>query len=194
MGKVVVHKSMSLDGFVTGPDVRVDQAMGAGGERLHEWMFVEDVDPADAQVAAENYSTERVGAVLMGRTHFTVGIGHWGEDGAFRMPCFVVTHRPAEPVVTGPTTFTFVTDGLGAALGRAQDAAGDKDVNVMGASISRQLLAAGLVDEVRINLVPVLLGDGARLFDGLGPDGPRFERTRVVDSPRATHVTYRVVR
>jgi dihydrofolate reductase len=194
VGKVVVHKSMSLDGYVTGPDVRVDQALGEGGERLHAWMFADDIDPADARVAAESYSTERVGAVLMGRTHFTVGIGHWGDDGTFRLPCFVVTHRPAEPVVKGPTSFTFVTDGLEAALARAQDAAGAKDVNVMGASTSRQLLVAGLVDEIQINLVPVLLGDGARLFDGLGPAGPQLERLRVVDSPRVTHLRYRVVR
>lgn len=194
MGKVVVHKSMSLDGYVAGPDVRVDQALGAGGEQLHAWMFADDIDPADAEVAAESYSTDRVGAVLMGRTHFTVGIGHWGDDGTFRMPCFVVTHRSSEPVVKGPTTFTFVTDGLEAALARAQDAAGSKDVNVMGASTSRQLLAAGLVDEVQINLVPIVLGGGARLFDGLGPDGPQFEHVRIVDSPRVTHLTYRVLR
>lgn len=194
MGKIVVHKSMSLDGYVAGPDVGVGQGLGVGGERLHSWMFADDVHPADAEVAAESFSTDRVGSVLMGRTNFTAGIDYWGEDGTFRMPCFVVTHRGAEPVVKGPTTFTFVTDGLEAALARAQDAAGAKDVNVMGASTSRQLLAAGRVDEIQINLVPIVLGGGTRLFDGLDTEATRFEPLRVIDSPRVTHLRYRVVR
>lgn len=193
MGNVVVYKSMSLDGFVAGPNVSVGQPLGEGGEQLHEWMFRSDVDPVDTQIASAMFSTDRVGAVVMGRTHFTVGLGHWGDDGTFHVPCFVVTHRPSEPVVKGPTTFTFVTDGLESALEQAQAAAGGKDVNVMGADTSRQLLKAGLVDEVQIDLVPVVLGGGARLFDGPSDGISGFEQIRVIDSPHVAHVRYRVL-
>ena len=188
----VVHMSMSLDGFVAGPNVRVEHPMGEGGERLHEWMFGGAGDPADARVAAEMFSTETVGAVVMGRTTFTVGEAAWGVDGTFGVPCFVVTHRAAETLVKGPTTFTFVTDGIESALAQAEAAADGKDVNVMGADTVQQLLRAGRLDEIQINLVPVLLGDGTRLFDGLGTGHVELDRARVVESPRMTHLTYRV--
>jgi len=191
MGDVVVHMSMSVDGYVAGPDVSEEHPLGVGGERLHEWMFVDPMDPTDARVAAEAFSTERVGAVLMGRTTLTVGLRWWGDDGTYRVPCFVVTHRPAETLVKGPTSFAFVTDGLDSALAQARAAAGDRDVNVMGAATASQLLRAGQVDRVHLNLVPVLLGDGARLFDGV-PQGVDLERTGTVTSSRADHLTYRV--
>lgn len=194
MGCVVLHVSMSLDGFVAGPRPRKEQPMGEGGERLHEWMFAKPVDPGDARVAAEMFSTATVGAVVMGRTTFTCGEALWGEDGTYRMPCFVVTHRPAETLVRGPTRFTFVTEGIERALAQAKEAAAGKDVNVMGADTAQQLLRAGLLDAIQINLVPVLLGEGARLFEGLGTTRVELALTRVVASPRVTHLMHRVLR
>jgi len=192
MGKVRVHMSMSLDGFVTGPNVSLDDPMGVDGERLHEWMFDPHGDPRDAEVAAEMYSTRTTGAVIMGRRTFDVGEDPWGEDGTFQLPCFVVTHRSAENVVKGSTSFTFVTDGIRGALARAQAIAGDRAVNVMGAETTRQFLHERLLDEIHLNLVPVLLGGGTRLFEPLGTARVELERTRIVESPAVTHITYRI--
>jgi dihydrofolate reductase len=194
MGKVRVHMSMSLDGFVTGPDVSHENPMGVDGDRLHQWMFATPVDPRDAEVAAEMYSPRTTGAVIIGRRTFDLGEKPWGENGTFHLPCFVVTHRPKDRLVKGPTTFTFVTDGIESALAQAQAAAGDRGVNVMGAQTARQLLRDGLLDEIHLNLVPVLLGGGTRLFEDLGPDSMELERSRVVESPAVTHLTYRVVK
>jgi len=194
VGQVHLHMSMSVDGFIAGPDVSIEHPLGVGGQRLHEWMFTDPVDPDDADVVGTMFSTDRVGAVLMGRTHFEVGIGPWGDDGTFRMPCFVVTHRPADPVVKGPTTFTFVTDGVERALELAQAAAGDKHINVMGANLAQQMLRAGQIDEIQLNLVPVLLGDGVPLFAHLGDHHIELHRTAVMPSSTVTHLRYRVVR
>ncbi|MDQ3787455.1 MAG: dihydrofolate reductase family protein [Actinomycetota bacterium] len=163
MSKVLVHASMSLDGYVAGPDVSLDHPMGVGGERLHEWMFTERVDPADqALIKAVHAET---GAVVLGRRTFDVGLRHW-EDVPYPVPSFVVTHetRPDLPQKSG--TFTFLA-GVEEAVERAKAAAGEATVTLMGADIQRQALAAGVVDEVLINLVPVLLGAGEKLFDGL---------------------------
>jgi dihydrofolate reductase len=186
--------SMSLDGFVTGPDVRVEHPMGVGGERLHRWLFADPGDPRDAEVAAEMFSPATTGAVIMGRRTFEVGVGLWGDDGTFRLPCFVVTHRPAERLVKGTTSFTFVTDGLEAALQRARAVAGQRDVNVMGATAIQQFLIEGLLDELQINLIPVLLGSGTRLFERFSGTPLELDRTRVVETPSVTHLTYRVVK
>lgn len=194
MGTVRAHMSMSLDGFVAGPDVRREHPMGVGGERLHEWLFARPGDPRDAEVAAEMFAPAQTGAVIMGRRTFEVGEDPWGEDGTFHLPCFVVTHRPAPTLVKGATSFTFVTDGIRAALERAQAAAGPRGVNVMGAATTQQFLRAGLLDELQINLIPVLLGTGVRLFEELGVAPLELERTRIVESPAVTHLTYRVVR
>jgi len=191
MGKVVVYKSISLDGYVAGAGAGVARPLGEGGEALHQWLL-SGTDPRDAEVAAAMFSTDTVGAVAMGHTTFVCGEAPWGDDGTFRVPCFVVTHTPREPLVKGPTTFTFVTGGVKAALEEAQAAAGAKDVNVMGGATSRQALAAGLVDEVQLSVVPVLLGAGVRLFDGLGPGDLGFERTWLESTAGATHVRYRV--
>lgn len=193
MGKVRLHMSMSLDGFIAGPDVGVAHPMGKGGERLHDWMFAGAGDPRDAEVAAEMFSTETTGAVVMGKRTFTVGEGPWGDDGTFRMPCFVLTHTPTETMVKGPTTFTFVTDGIESAVEQARAAADGKGVNVMGANTAQQFLSAGLLDEIQINLVPVLLGNGVRLFDHLGTEHIELERTRVIEASRMTHLTFRVL-
>jgi dihydrofolate reductase len=130
----------------------------------------------------------------MGRRTFDLGEGPWGEDGTFHLPCFVITHRPADKLVRGPTSFTFVTDGIQTALARAQAMAGDRAVSVMGAETTRQFLRDGLLDEIQINLVPVLLGGGTRLFEHLGRAPMELERTRVVESSTVTHLTYRIVK
>jgi dihydrofolate reductase len=184
---------MSLDGFVAGPNVGIEHPMGVGGERLHRWLFDPQRDVKDAEVAAEMFAMQTTGAVIMGRRTFDVGEAPWGADGAFHLPCFVVTHRQASTLVKGPTSFTFVTDGIQDALARAQAAAGDRAVNVMGAEMTRQFLRDGLLDEIQINLVPVLLGGGTRLFEDLGRHHMELERTRVVESPAMTHLTFRIM-
>ena len=194
MGTVRVHMSMSLDGFVTGPDVSVEQPMGVGGERLHEWLFAAS-DATDIETAAEMFSTRTTGAVVMGRRTFDVGEQPWGEDGTFHLPCFVLTHRAAPTLVKGKTSFTFVTEGPERALALAQTAAGDKAVNVMGADTIQQFLRRSFIDEIHLSLVPVLLQAGTRLFEHLGPDRIELERTRaILPSSGVTHLTYRIPR
>jgi dihydrofolate reductase len=195
MGNVVLYMSTSLDGFIAGPNVDVDRPMGEGGERLHEWLSTgSTADPRDAEVASEMFATETTGAVVMGRRTFDVGEGPWGDDGTFGMPCFVLTHTPAETLVKGATTFTFVTDGIDSALAQAKAAAGDKHINLMGANTAQQFLSAGLLDEIQINLIPTLLGDGVRLFDHLAKSQIELERTRVIESSGVTHLRFRVLK
>jgi len=188
MTKVIVSMSMSLDGFAAGPNVSVTHAMGERGERLHTWLFEAQPGGADAEQARE--LTARVGAVVTGRRTFEVGIGHWGAT-PYPGPCFVVTHheRPDLPQEHG--TFTFVTDGVARAVELARAAAGDRDVLVLGgASLVQQCLRAGLVDEIRIQLVPVLLGAGTRLFEDLGAEHIELVGTGVVASSAVTHLRF----
>ncbi|QYC39799.1 hypothetical protein Nocox_10900 [Nonomuraea coxensis DSM 45129] len=189
MGVVVLYKSMSLDGFVAGPEVSAEHAMGRGGTRLHEWMFTDRPDPRDKEVLASMGAS--AGAVVVGRRTFDVGLPHW-QDTPYPAPTFVLTHRTRDDLVMRSATFTFVTDGVEAALKAARNAAGDQDVVVMGAETGRRFLRAGLLDELLINLVPVVLGSGVRLLDDL----PRIEltRTQVIASDAVTHLRYRVVR
>ncbi|MBB2740625.1 UNVERIFIED_ORG: dihydrofolate reductase [Microbispora rosea subsp. rosea] len=203
MGKVLLNMSVSLDGFSAGPDVGVERPMGQGGERLHEWLFDSDADrgaydtqksasSADAEVSDDLFAA--TGAVVVGRRTFDVGVGLWG-DTPFPLPCFVLTHEAREELVMKRGTFTFVTDGIQSALKHAQEAAGEKNVLVMGgANIAQQFVKAGLVDEIQIQLVPVLLGAGTRLFDNLGTDHIELERTMLNESPHVTHLRFRVVR
>ena len=192
MGKIYAFMSMSLDGFIAGPNVSVANGMGDGGEQLHEWIFAGQSDEEnEAREIAQFTST---GAVLMGRTMLDVGISHWGDDPTFHAPVFVVTHRPAEPIVkAGGTTYTFVTDGPDAALRLARVAAGEQDICVIGgAAIVRHYLHAGVIDELTLHVVPILLGDGTRLFTG--PDDRAIELTPVdgrVDSDGVTHLRWR---
>ncbi|GAA3929259.1 dihydrofolate reductase family protein [Actinomadura viridis] len=178
--------SVSLDGFTTGPDVREEEPMGDGGERLHEWHAGKGPDGGvDLGVVREDTA---VGAVLIGRRTFDLGLGPWGGTPWPGVPSFVVTHRTREDL-RGDNGGTFAFDGLKAAARRAKDAAGDKEVWVLGADVARQLLRAGLLDEVRIHLVPVLLGEGTRLFAG--------ERAELVPVGKpvagaVTHLRYRV--
>src|ERR671936_1923960 len=197
MGKVIADQSMSLDGFSTGPNVGPGNGMGDGGEQLHEWMFAEgDGAAINAGVREDTPFNllQRSGAVVVGRRMFDVGEEPWGENPPFHQPVFVVTHRARDPIVKeGGTTYTFVTGGVAAALARAKEAAGGKDVVVVGgADVIRQCAEAGLLDELRLHLAHVLLGDGTRFFDRIDPKRVTLERTHIVDAPGVTHLTFRV--
>jgi dihydrofolate reductase len=212
MSSVTCQISISLDGFAAGPDQSNENPLGVGGERLHEWAVATDTwrrqhgseggaHNADSDVAAE--SMQGIGAFIMGRKMFGGGnddgswdeawSGWWGEDPPFHAPVFVLTHHPREPLeMQGGTTFKFVTDGIESALEQARAAAGEGDVAIAGgASTVQQYLAAGLLDELHLHIVPVLLGSGERLLDGVGD--PTLEPVKVVASPAVTHVKYRVV-
>ena len=209
MSKLRLTISMSLDGFVAGRDQTLEQPLGAGGEALHEWAvgtraFRElhgregGEDSVDSEVIEEHSS--RLGATIMGRRMFSGGEGPWeddpnangwwGEDPPFGAPVFVVTHHQREPLVLGSTTFTFV-DGIDDAIRQAREASGGRDVQVSGgASVAQQALNAGLLDELRIHVAPLILGGGVRLFDQA--ERRPIELTDVVGSPRVTHLTYAV--
>jgi dihydrofolate reductase len=203
MGKVVFEISMSLDGFIAGPNDRPGLGLGEGGERLHEWVvelaswrerhgLAGGQTNRDAELLDE--ALRNTGASIVGRRMFDNAEG-WGENPPFDMPVFVLTHQAREPLVKGGTTFTFVTDGIESALAQARAAAGAKNVAIGGgANIAQQYLKAGLLDEIEIHLVPILLGDGIRLFDHLGDAQIELERTRVIDSPSVTHLRFRVVK
>jgi dihydrofolate reductase len=200
---------VSLDGFVAGPNQSVENPIGEGGMRLHEWAFqtatwreqhgLEGGErTADAEVADE--VVQGVGAYIMGRKMFGGGdgpweatwTGWWGEDPPFHAPVFVLTHHSRDPLpMQGGTTFTFVTNGIESALKQAQEAAGDKDVAIAGgASAVKQYLAAGMLDELYLHIVPVILGAGERLLENVGD--PILEPVKVIASPAVTHVKYRV--
>lgn len=187
MARVLAEFSLSLDGCIAGPGVAVDNPMGDGGEALHDWMFRDDAGQVNARARCE--MVERTGAVVLGRRTFDAGIAHWGGT-PFPAPAFVLTRRPL-PAGIDPG-FVAAGDGIEAALRRARDAAGTRDVRLMGADVTRQFLAAGLVDEVVVQLVPVVLGDGARPFPAGHPG--RLVRTACVAAPYATHLRFDVVR
>jgi dihydrofolate reductase len=193
MSKVTSQISMSLDGFITGPNVRVGNGMGDDGDRLHDWMFDAKTE-TDAAIVAERYAS--TGAVVIGKRMFDVGFEPWGDPPPFGMPVFIVTHEQREPLpMQGGTTYTFVTDGIEAALELARVAAGDRNVGIWGgANIMRQYLKAGLLDEMHIDLIPILLGNGIRLFEDLDPEGIELRRTGSIETPGATHFRFEVVR
>jgi dihydrofolate reductase len=190
MGTVIFDTSMSLDGFMTAANVRPEEPMGDGGQRLVEWAFGEDERNREY---LEN-SVAALGAVIAGRRTYDLSLPWWGANGPSgdaRAPVFVVTHEPpAESPENG--VYTFVTGGIEDALAQAQAAAGDKPVCVMGgADVGRQYLRAGLLDEISIHLVPVLLGSGTRMFEEIKAD---LVAADVVQTPAATHLRYRVNR
>ena len=214
MGKVRVHISTSLDGYVAGPNQSQDEPLGEGGERLHDWLValkswreqagMEGGEEGGVSNGVFEEATDNVGAEIMGRGKFGPARrgswgedpwqGWWGDDPPFRKPVFVLTHHEREPLTLTDTTFTFVTDGIEAALDRAREAAGDKDVFIGGgAATINEYLAAGLVDELELHVVPILLGGGARLFEGVGPD-VKLELVSVLEAPGVTHLKYRVVK
>ena len=185
MALVEADISMSLDGFVTGPDLAGFPGLGRGGEALHAWLG----HPEGSRLCNEIIFASS-GAVVTSRSVYDVTDGWESEDGFYRMPVFVVTHRPHDVVRKGETTFTFVTDGVAAAITAAAAAAGDQRVHIMGgASIIRQALRTGLVDRLRVHVAPVLLGAGTALFTG---EGPGLTHLETLDTPGATHLTYEV--
>jgi dihydrofolate reductase len=211
VSKVKASISVSADGYVAGPNQSLENPLGEAGERLHEWVLPLRAwrEPHGLEGGEVNASTPvveeslaNVGAQIMGRGMFGGGPGPWSEDPwpgwwgdepPFRMPVFVVTHHAREPLALSDTTFTFVTDGIEPALGQAQAAAAGKDVMVAGgANVINQYLAAGLVDEIELHVVPLVLGGGARLFAGLSPD-LRLEQIHAVEAPGVTHLKYRIV-
>ena len=195
MSKVTCDSGVSLDGFSAGPDQSREDPLGKGAERIHRWMFEEpEANKAERDAIVE------AGAYIMGRHMFGPDRGEWdldwhgwwGAEPPYHAPVFVLGHREREPVeMEGGTTFHFVTDGIEAALERAREAAGDRTVSIAGgASTVQQFLRAGLIDELRLHIAPVVLGAGERLLDGVGD--LRLEQLEVTSSALVTHVRYRV--
>jgi dihydrofolate reductase len=204
--------SISLDGYVAGPNQSEEHPLGEGGEQLHEWVIKlaawrqshgREGGEVNASTPLMEEALARAGAIVMGRNMFGGGPGPWGDDPwqgwwgdepPFHVPVFVLTHHPREPLVKeGGTTFTFVTDGIESALEQAREAAGERDVAVAGgADVARQGLAAGRIDELQLNVAPVLLGSGTRLFEDGAGAGQELEQTLVVHTPDVTHLRYRV--
>ena len=214
MTQLKLDISVSLDGFVAGPNQTLEEPLGEGGELLHEWVLAtkswreshgREGGEASVDDEVSQETIDSAGATIMGRRMFSGGAGPWesdpnadawwGDEPPFHHPVFILTHHAREPVTKeGGTTFTFVTDGIESALDQARVAAGDKDVRLGGgASVAQQYLKAGLLDEVQVHVVPMLLGGGVRLFeDGLA-DTPALEQTRAIESPTGVmHLTYRV--
>lgn len=192
MGKVIIDITMSLDGYVTGPNDNPENGLGDGGMVLHEWVF-EGRTPADEPFL--DATAQTLGACILGRRTFDIAEGTWGDNPPFgTAQVFVLTHRPHETLQRGGTTFIFVTDGMDSALEQARAAAGDRHINLMGADVSQQYLKAGLVDEIMIHLANVLLTAGRPLFADIGDQQIKLERTQVVATPAVTHLRYRVVK
>jgi dihydrofolate reductase len=196
MSRVVLHFSMSLDGYVTGPNVTARDAMGVGGDRLHEWMFPSDAGPRHESTATDAAQVKHIfdvtGAVVVGRRTYDLGVPHWG-DTPYPAPSFVLTHNPRPDEQMKSAAFRFVTD-VESAVQQAKQAAGDKEVTVMGAATAQQVLRAGLADALRIQLVSVMLCGGTRLFDKIGDAHIELVRTQVAaGSPDVTHLEYDVI-
>ena len=210
MSELTVDISVSLDGYVAGPRPTLEDPLGEGGELLHEWLVqlkgFREQHGMEGGVVTDDDAVFRemlgAGATIMGRKMFSGGSGPWendprangwwGDEPPFHHPVFVLTHHKRDDLVLGETRFVFVTDGIESALQQARAAAGDARVGIGGgADVVQQYLAAGLVDELRIHIAPVLLGGGTRLFDGPGPE---LRLTNVRYSDAATHLTYRTVK
>ena len=204
MGKIRTGHSTSLDGFIAGPNDGPNAPIGEGGERLLAWYSAGDteyrlpgsemvfkVSPQTAELLREIRAT--TGALVTGRRTFDLTNG-WGGRHPLDVPVFVVSHTIPQEWVYEGSSFGFVTDGLESALEQAKAIAGDKDVGVVGASLVQQCIRAGLLDEIHVDVVPVLLGGGVRLFDHLGTELIELESTRVIEGAGVTHLTFRVVK
>ncbi len=212
MSRLRFQVSVSADGFIAGPNPSEEHPLGEGGTQLHQWVLKlaawraphgREGGEVNASSAVVEETLDNVGATLMGRGMFGGGPGPWGEppwdgwwgdDPPFHGPVFVLTHHEREPLEKdGGTTFSFVTEGIEAALDQAKQAAAGKDVSLGGgADVAQQYLAAGLIDELELNVVPLLLGEGTRLFDNLAGASIDLEQVRVVEAPGVTHLKYRV--
>jgi dihydrofolate reductase len=210
MSRLRLNITMSLDGYVAGPDQSEQDPLGIGGTKLHEWAFPlrefqqmhgGDGGEVNASSTVVQERWANIGATIMGRNMFgpvrgpwpdEQWRGWWGEDPPYHHPVFVLTHHPRQPFeMDGGTTFHFVSDGIASALAQAKDAAQGRDVWLAGgASVVNQYLAAGLVDEIDLSIAPVILGGGARLFDGLDHEALALTQVRVVDAPGVAHIKY----
>ena len=212
MSKLRCHISVSLDGFVAGPNQSAENPLGEGGERLHGWVgplaafrrsHGGDGGEVNESTPVFEESRANIGASIMGRNMFgpvhggawgdEQWTGWWGDNPPYHHRVFILTHHRRDPVeMQGGTTYHFVTGGIGSALEQATKAAGGKDVLLWGGGqVARQYLAAGLLDELELHVVPVLLGGGARLLDDLGDANVRLEQVRAVAAPGVTHLKYR---
>ena len=190
MAKVIVEMTLSLDGFIAGPHVNKEHAMGIGGDRLHQWIF-DGKSKGDEAVLEE--SKKMTGAVIIGKTMFNVGLQYW-NDTPFPVPSYVLTHEPLDKLSMKSSAFTFITTGIEHALIEAKAAAGNKNVLVMGgANVAQQYIRTRLFDELWIHIAPVLLGDGVRLFEHLGRDHIELERISLVGTQGMTHMKFRRV-
>ena len=204
MGKVTSGLTMSLDGFIAGPNDGPEHPLGEDGMRLFDWYGGGDTEyevPSGGmtfQVSSQSAEMLRgvfssIGAIVTGRRTFDITNG-WGGRHPLDVPVVVLTHNVPDGWEYEGSPFTFVTDGVESAVEKARELAGDKDVAVGAASLVQQCLRAGLLDEVHVDLVPVLLGGGVRLFDNLGPEHVELERTEIIEAPGVTHMTFRVVK
>jgi dihydrofolate reductase len=215
MSRLRCHISISADGYVAGPNQSEENPLGEGGERLHDWVVPlaawrephgKEGGEVNASTPIMEESLENVGAGIMGRNMFGPPgggdwgdgewKGWWGDEPPFHHDVFIITHHPRESLeMAGGTTFHFVTDGVEPALERAKESAGDQDVMVSGgAEVINEYIAAGLLDELDLHIVPVLLGGGARLFEDVGGAGIGLEQVRVVEAPGVNHVKYKVTK
>jgi dihydrofolate reductase len=194
MGKITAFLSMSLDGFIAGPkdDNRPDRELEAL-DKLSDWMFRGKTGSEAVEFQEQLFKS--IGAVVMGRRIFDLGVGPWGDNPVYHAPVFVLTHKPEEIMVKqGGTTFTFVMDGAKSALNQAKAAAGNKDIRVIGgANVVQQFINEKWLDEIEIHLIPILLGEDIRLFDHI--DKPiELERIQVTESPDVTHLKFRILK
>jgi dihydrofolate reductase len=204
MGKVTSGLTLSLDGFIAGPNDGPEHPLGENGMRLFDWYESGDaeyevpsggmtfkVSPQSAEMLSRAFSS--IGAIVTGRRTFDITNG-WGGRHPLDVPIVVLTHSVPDGWDYEGSPFTFVTDGVESAVEQARALAGEKDVAVGAASLVQQCLKAGLLDEVHVDIVPVLLGGGVRMFDNLGPDHIELERTEIIEAPDVTHMTFRVVK
>ena len=196
MGRVITEFTISLDGFIAGPNDEVDRIFGwySSGDTdfpVEGSQMVFRLSKASAELLRESWG--KLGALVTGRRDFDVSDA-WGGTSPLGVPIFIVTHSISEEWAKEGSPFTFVTDGIASALTQAKANAGDKDVGISGTQITQQFLRAGLIDEIRLHLVPVLLGSGIRLFDHLQDENIALEKILVVDAPDVTHLRYRVVK
>jgi dihydrofolate reductase len=215
MSKLKFNITMTLDGYIAGPNQSVEHGLGEGADHIHDWAlklkFFREIHGAERggetgtndDVLREAF--ENIGATIMGRIMFGPDRGPWGKDPwqgwwgdnpPFHTPVFVLTHHAREPLaMQGGTTFHFVTDGIESALRHAKEAAGGKDVSLGGgAKVAQQYLAAGLMDEMDLHIVPIILGSGERLLDNLKGSDVKLETVRVIETPEVTHLKYRLVK